>query len=340
MLLWNYFAINSTMEEKALIIRKLLYYIGKLSKKIYEEFIEVKEISQAHFIFLMNGKLDKSNDNINLYNDHFYGFGSILGYDYDGNPEEEEEPAYREEMRAIMLSRHKLLNIEKELNGTGYGFVFLKELNEIFDMYNNTYEILGIIFRKYIYFMKDFESFVFHYKNFHRIFCNFFVNYFIDDPFVMNFIIELKYIFGVYKQHDMVKLLHYLVSHRFNTLDMLNKLKNEIEKLLGPEEIFDEKEKVQKMNNIDDVLKNIEGDEKPKKKKKKKKKKNINQIKDDNNNSIDNYDDIDNSDDISIISVADSVLDAFKNDLINETEFNTGNKIIPQLSSQFLNQFH
>ena len=90
MLLWNYFAINSTMEEKALIIRKLLYYIGKLSEKIYEEFIEVKEISQAHFIFLMNGKLDKSNDNINLYNDHFYGFGSILGYDYDGNPEEEE----------------------------------------------------------------------------------------------------------------------------------------------------------------------------------------------------------------------------------------------------------
>ena len=97
------------------------------------------------------------------------------------------------------------------------------------------------------------------------------------------------------------------------------------------------------MNNIDDVLKYIEGAEKPKKKKKKKKKGNknaINNIKDGNNNSIDNFDDIDNSDAISIISVADSVLDAFKNDLINETEFNTGNKIIPQLSPQFLNQFH
>ena len=68
---------------------------------------------------------------------------------------------------------------------------------------------------------------------------------------------------------------------------------------------------------------------------------NINKIKDDdNNNSIDNCDDIDNSDAISIISVAVSALDAFKNDLINETEFNTGNKIIPQLSSQFLNHFH
>ena len=98
------------------------------------------------------------------------------------------------------------------------------------------------------------------------------------------------------------------------------------------------------MKNIDDIMKYIEGDEKPKRKKKKKKKKNvniannINLIKDDNNN-IDNCDDIDNSDAISIISVADSVLDAFKNDLIRETEFNSGNKIIPQLSSQFLNQF-
>jgi len=48
---------------------------------------------------------------------------------------------------------------------------------------------------------------------------------------------------------------------------------------------------------------------------------NINKIKDDDNNNS-----IDNCDDISIVSVADSILDAFKNDVINETEFNTGNK--------------
>ena len=125
---------------------------------------------------------------------------------------------------------------------------------------------------------------------------------------------------------------------------MLNKLKNEIEKLLGPEEIFDEKEKVQKMNNIDDVLKYIEGDEKPKKKKKKKKKKNenkINIINEDENDKEEHFsdNDIDIDDSISIISEADSVLDCFKNDLIEETQFNSGNKIIPQLSSEFLSQF-
>ena len=89
-----------------------------------------------------------------------------------------------------------------------------------------------------------------------------------DDPFVMNFIIELNYIFGVYKQHEMVKFLHDLVSYKFKSFDILNKLKIELEKLLGPEEIYDEKDKVQKMDNIDDVLRCIEGDEKPKKKKK------------------------------------------------------------------------
>ena len=49
--------------------------------------------------------------------------------------------------------------------------------------------------------------------------------------------------------------------------------------------------------------------------------------------------DIDIDDNISIISEADSVLESFKNDLIEETGFNTGNKIIPQLSSEFLNKF-
>ena len=71
----------------------------------------------------------------------------------------------------------------------------------------------------------------------------------------------------------------------------------------------------------------------------------VNQIEEDkinnNINNSDNYDDIDIDidDSLSIVSEADSVLDSFKNDILEETQFNTGNKIIPQLSSQFLNQF-
>ena len=49
--------------------------------------------------------------------------------------------------------------------------------------------------------------------------------------------------------------------------------------------------------------------------------------------------DIDIDDSLSIISEADSVLDNFKNDILEETEFNNGNKIIPLLSSEFIKKF-
>ena len=343
-LLWKYYIKNLTKEEKALLLRKLLYYIGKFSEKIYDEFIKVKEISQAYFIFLLSGKIDKNDKRTNWHYNNFYMFSSIIGYDDDGDPEDKKEvPPYLEEMRATMLLKRKILNVKNELNGTGYGFVFLKELKEIADMFTNSSYIFESIFNECFDFM-DKTSFIFEDVKLYRILWNFFVNYFIDDSFVMKFLIELKFIFGIYQQHDIVKLLHNFVLYRYNVFDVLNRVKSQLEKLLGPEEIYDEKEKVEKMNNIDDVMKYIEGDEKPKKKKKKKKKKNeneinvINQIEDDNIN-FDNCDDFDNSDSISIISEADSVLDSFKNDLIEETEFNTGNKIIPQLSSQFLNQF-
>ena len=103
------------------------------------------------------------------------------------------------------------------------------------------------------------------------------------------------------------------------------------------------------MDNIDDVMKYIEGDQKPKKKKKKKKKNQnkinmINEIEDEKDcdnmdkNKKEEEDFIDIDDSLSIISEADSVLDSFKHDLIEETEFNTGNKVIPSLSSEFLKQ--
>ena len=59
--LWHYYIRSSSREKNALLMRKLLYYIGKFSEKIFKEFIKVKEISAALFIFLSNGKLDKSN---------------------------------------------------------------------------------------------------------------------------------------------------------------------------------------------------------------------------------------------------------------------------------------
>ena len=346
-LLWKYYIKNLTNDEKALLVRKLLYYIGKFSEKVYEEFINIKEISNAYFLFSKKGKIDKKKDKASawLNSENFYMMNSIIGYDTDGNViKDKESSSCNDEMRAMLLLQHQILNMKDELNGTGYGFVFLKELKEIGDMYTNASYIFESIFHECYNIFENKNIFIFQKIEIYKILWNFFVDYFIDDSFVMNFLIELKYIFGVYKQDEMVKFMHDLVLYRWNIQDSLKITRDNLKKLLGPEEIFDEKEKVEKMNNIDDVMKYIEGEGKQKKKKKKKKKKNdeinniINEIEDDIEN---NYEDIniDTDDSISIISEADSVLDSFKNDLIEETEFNTGNKIVPQLSSEFLNQF-
>ena len=342
-LLWKYYIKNLTSDEKALLVRKLLYYIGKFSEKVYEEFINIKEISNAYFIFKTKGKLYKEKDKtsawINAQN--FYTMDSIIGYDVDGNViEDKEKSSCNDEMRAMLLIQHQLLNIKNELNGTGYGFAFLKELKELGDMYTNASYIFESIFHECYNIFDDKNLFIFQKIEIYRILWNFFVDYFIDDSFVMKFLIELKYIFGVYKQDEMIKFMHDLVLYRWNIQNSLDFVKKNLEKLLGPEEIYDEKEKVEKMNNIDDVMKYIEGEGKQKKKKKKKKKKDENNIINEIENDKENiYEDIDTDDTISMISEVDSVLDSFKNDLIEETEFNTGNKIVPLLSSEFLNQF-
>ena len=182
-----------------------------------------------------------------------------------------------------------------------------------------------------------------------RILWNYFSNYFIEDKFILTFLIELKYLFGVYEQYDIIKFINRLVLVKYNTFETLNKIKKQLLDLIGPEkeEDLDEKIKIDKMENIDDIVKYIEGEKKPKKKKKKKKNKN-NQIDDilnkyEDNNNIDSEKDDndftkDMDDGISIISEADSVLDIFKNDIIAETEFNTGNKISLSLSKEFLNK--
>ena len=167
---------------------------------------------------------------------------------------------------------HSALNVKEELNGTGLGYVFLKELNEIFHMYTNSSIIFESIFYEcYDIFEKN--DFIID-ENFqtYRILWSFFSDYFIDNPFVIKFITQLKYIFAIYKQDEVVKYMHDLVFVRWNIYEITDRIKAKLTNLIGTEEIFDEKEKVEKMKNIDDVMKYIEGDEKPKKKKKKKKK--------------------------------------------------------------------
>ena len=344
-LLWRYYIKELSDKEKAHLIRKLLFYIGKFSDAVFDEFLKIKEISLAYLLIKLKRKIDKKKDKHGGYlaANNFYMFTSHFGYDEDGNPKPEESSETSEEMHAIMLLSQNCLNIKQELNGTGYGLVFLKELKEIFDMYHS----VSIIFESIFYECKDIFANNAH-PGIYRLMWNFFSDYFIDNPFVINFLTQLKFIYAYYKQDEVVKYIHDLVLVRWNTHQELDRLKTTLENLIGKEEIIDQEEKVENMKNIDDLMKYIEGDEKPKKKKKKKKKNNnkinmleelANKYKEANNQSDEEFDLDDNEDGLSIITESDSVLNCFKKDIMAETEYNIGNKITPTLSTSFINSF-
>ena len=344
-LLWRYYIKELSDEEKAHLIRKLLFYIGKFSDAVFDQFLKIKEISLAYLLIKLKRKIDKKKDKYGGYlaANNFYMFTSHFGYDEDGNPKPEEPSETSEEIHSIMLLSQNCLNIEHELNGTGYGLVFLKELKEIFDMYHN----VSIIFESIFYECKDIFANNAH-PGIYRLMWNFFSDYFIDNPFVINFLTQLKFIYAFYKQDEVVKYIHDLVLVRWNTQQELDRLKGSLENLIGKEEIIDQEEKVENMKNIDDLMQYIEGDEKPKKKKKKKKKNNnkinmleelANKYKEANNQSDEEFELDDNEDGLSIITESDSVLNCFKKDIMAETEYNIGNKITPTLSNSFINSF-
>ena len=345
-LIWKYYIKNFTKEEKATLLRTVLFHIGKFSKACYKEFISFKEIANAYLLFCLKGKISKEKTKYDswLQVEHFYMASSMLGYDADGNLKDSDlDSSFKEEANAMLLLQGNILNIKEELNGNGFGFIFLKELKEIENMYTYSSIAIESIFHE-CYDIIDIKSFLFPEDlETYRLMWNFFVDYFIGDSFIINFLTQLKFIFGVYHQHEMVKFMHDIVLIRYNIYDILEKVKKEITKIIGPEKELDEKEKVDKIDNIDELMKYIESDNKPKKKKKKKKKnKNpINML--DNlinkKNNEDNGDEYDIDDGISMISEADSILDHFKSDILAETEYNSGKKIIPSLSNAFMNKF-
>ena len=92
-LLWKYYVKNLTKDEKALLIRKLLYFIGRFSEKIHEEFLQVKEIFQAYNLYLLKGKINKGYKANNSDFIDFYMFSPLLGYDEDGKPDKNRDLA-------------------------------------------------------------------------------------------------------------------------------------------------------------------------------------------------------------------------------------------------------
>ena len=334
-------------------MRRFLFYLEKFTDNCYEQFLEINEIDKAYK--LMSSKIaaskikGKEKEITDKLINKFHFLDKIIGCDSEGNQIKKNKDDLDDLNLKTLLFTSCTLNQKEEFKGKGCGYSFLRELRDIANMLTNASIIFDSVFQE-CYKIFDIKSFDNVSKiEIYRILWNLYSNYFIDNVFVMMFLLQLKYMFGAYKQYDIIKFMNKLILVKFNIFDSVDKIKAEIVKIIGPAEEFDDYNNIKKMENIDDIVKYIQEDEDKKHKKHKKKKKkiinNINSIdadaiedKKEENLDADYYNDID--DGLSIISEDDKVLEEFRNDIIAETEYNLGNKIVPVLSSEFLNKFY
>ena len=352
--LWKYFIKDLSNDEIAHLIRKFLFYLEKFTDNCYEQFLEINEINKVYKLFnsktLNNNSKDEEKEIIDKLINRFHFLDSFMGCDSEGNKVKHFESFDELNIKSLLFTSCKL-NFKDEFKGTGYGYAFLRELRDIANMFTNASIIFDSIFQD-CYKIFDLKELINVNKiESYRLLWNFYSNYFVDNIFVMSFLIQLKYLFGAYKQYDIIKFMNKFILVKFNIFDYVEKIKQQLIKIIGPAGEFDDYNNIKKMENIDDIVKYIQEDENKKHKKKKKKKKIINN--NINNIDIGNVEGKENEileegedyccdfdDGLSIISEDDSVLENFRNDIIAETEYNLGNKITPILSSEFLNKFY
>ena len=346
--LWKYYIKDLSNEDKAYLIRRLFFYIEKFSNDCYEEFIEIKEIKEAYKLLNPTSILNNSEEDekklIEKLINKFHFLNNIIGCDSEGNPLNNNEAKDDINFKTYLFTLCKL-NKKDEFKGLGFGYAFLRELRDIANMFTKASIIFDDIFQECykIFDIKELNNV--NKIESYRILWNFYSDYFIENIFIINFFIQLKSLFGMYQQFDIVKFMHKLILVKYNIFDFVEKIKEQLIKIIGPAGEFDDYKNIKKMNNIDDIIKYIKENDNKKNKKQKKKKKNLNKINNINLNNIEDKkneeadNDFDMDDGLSILSENDSVLEDFRNDIMAETEYNLGEKIIPILSSEFLKKF-
>jgi len=337
--IWKHYIKSLDDTEKIKLIRNFLYRLKLFFKKCYEELLNIDKIKYAEKI--LRNKLG------NTYNEkdwnEFYISSKMLGYNPDGTVNKNFEKKEKNNLCVLLEDKIKL-NVKNELNGTGAGLIFVKELRNFSNMFLYIKNIFEETFLDCLKLLSpDFED---GYIKIHCIIFKYFDQYILSNSFIVKMFNQLLLIYATYKQDLLVEYLHKLLIPKFNAFDELDKLENIISNKIGNEVQYDEEKKIEKCQNIDELLNYIESDKKPKKKKKKKK------IEDDPINQLEKlynskkfgdelYEDIyegkeipDNISVMSGVSEADSIVRAFKKD-VKSNNF-TGEKLKANLSENFL----
>ncbi len=211
------------------------------------------------------------------------------------------------------------------MEGKGVSYIFLEELKNFAEMFWFSSLLYFKIFHDGLILFKDcfFEKYV----RIQSIMISFFSDTFLENHFIITAMIHIKFLFGAYKEMDILKYLQKIVMQRVQVFGAQDDLREGIDKLIK------EKDKLQ---NIDELIKYIEGDKSEKKKKKKKKNKNIIISLDDLKIGEKKHNDDFIDDGVSIMCEPDSVVEAFKNEIINDTILTNDIKLKPALSQSFL----
>ena len=336
--IWQHYIKSLDDIEKIKLIRNFLYRLKLFFKKCYEELLNIDKIKYADKI--LKNKLGTDYKEEDWH--EFYFSSKMLGYNPNGSVNKDYVKNDKINMCVLLEDKIKL-NIKNELNGTGAGLIFVKELRNFSNMFLYAKGIFEKVFSDcFDLLSSDFED---NYIRLHCIIFKYFDQFILSNSFVVKMFNQLLLIYATYKQDELVNYLHKLLIPKFNAFDELEKLENSISKRIGNDIVYDEEKKIEKMQNIDELLNYIEGDKKPKKKKKKKKNDDpINQIEkicNANKFGGEDYQDIyqgkeipDNISVMSGVSEADSIVRAFKQDVKSSNY--TGEKLKANLSDNFI----
>ena len=337
--IWKHYIKSLDDTEKIKLIRNFLYRLKLFFKKCYEELIKIDKIKYADT--LLRNKLG------NEYNEkdwnEFYLSSKMLGYNPDGSLQKDYEKEEKNNLCVLMEDKIKL-NIKSELNGTGAGLIFIKELRNFSNMFLYMKSIFEKVFVDcFDLLSSDFDD---NFIKWHCVIFKYFDQYILSNSFVVKMFNQLLIIYTTYKQYELVNYLHKLLIPKFNAFDELEKIENSISKRIGNDNEFDEEKKIEKMKDIDELINYIQSDKKQKKKKKKKKNEDdpINQLEKlyhAKNFGDEDYEDIyegkeipDNISVMSGVSEADSIVKAFKSD-VKSYNF-SGEKLKANLSDNFI----
>ena len=236
------------------------------------------------------------------------------------------------------------LNIENELNNTGVGLIFIKELDYLYTISLVSWNIFNITFGECFKLLEsDFEG---NHIKLECVMLKYFDRYILSHNFISKMFEQLLLIYMLFSKKELVYKLINIALAKVTLSDELEKLEQSIEKRIGKDEKYEEEKKIEECKNLDELMNYINSDNKTKKSKKKKKNKNVDEIEKlcklykEKNFGEDCNEDIyegsvipDNISVMSGISEADSIVRAFKTDLKN-WKF-TGEKLKANLSENF-----